>query len=63
MKFFRARIPRGKTPGAGQRVNLERRGQQGEQEIDALPGDLQSSFGFTRTARAFAPHQFLILIA
>jgi len=31
------------TPEAGRRVNLERRGQQGEQEIDALPGDPQSS--------------------
>jgi hypothetical protein len=38
-----AQIPKGKPPGAGQRVNLERRGRQGEQEIDALPGDPQSS--------------------
>ena len=37
------------TPEAGRRVNLERRGQQGEQEIDALPGDPQSSLGFPRT--------------
>jgi len=39
------------TPGAGRRVNLERRRQQGEQQIDALPGDPQSSLGFTRTTR------------
>ena len=38
-EFCRAQIPKGKIPGAGRRVNLERRRQQGEQEIDALPGD------------------------
>ena len=35
-----ARNPKRKIPGAGRRVNVERRGQQGEQYIDAPPGDL-----------------------
>jgi hypothetical protein len=33
--------PKGKSPGAGRRVNVERRGLKGEQYIDAATGDIQ----------------------
>ena len=34
--------------GVGRRVKLERSGRQGEQELDAPAGDLQSKHEFTR---------------
>jgi hypothetical protein len=40
IQFPRA-IPTGKTPGAGQRVKMDRRRKQGEEYLDTLPGDLQ----------------------
>ena len=33
--------PKRKTPGAGRRVKLDRRGQQGEEELDATTGDIR----------------------
>jgi hypothetical protein len=43
--------PKRKTPGAGRRVNVEHRGQQGEQYIDATTGDIPSK----QDSRAFLP--------
>ena len=49
--ILHARNPKRKSPGAGRRVNVERRGQQGEQYIDATTGDIKSNLD----SRAFLP--------
>ncbi len=33
-------ILKSKTPGAGRRVKMDRRGKQGEEYLDTLPGDI-----------------------
>jgi hypothetical protein len=45
--------PKRKSPGAGRRVKLDRRGQQGEEELDATTDDLQLNLD----SRAFLPAQ------
>jgi len=40
-KSSRARNPKSKPPGAGRRVKMDRRGKQGEEYLDTLPGDIQ----------------------
>ena len=42
-------ILKSKTPGAGRRVKMDRRGKQGEEYLDTLPGDLQWNIRFART--------------
>jgi hypothetical protein len=42
-------ILKSKTPGAGLRVKMDRRGKQGEEYLDTLPGDLQWNIRFART--------------
>ncbi len=44
--------PKRKSPGAGRRVNVERRGQQGEQYIDATTGDIQSNLDWRASLSA-----------
>jgi hypothetical protein len=42
-------ILKSKIPGAGRRVKMDRRGKQGEEYLDTLPGDLQWNIRFART--------------
>ncbi len=49
--------PRRKTPGAGRRVNVERRGQRGEQYIDATTGDIQLNLDWRAPLSARLHHE------
>lgn len=50
--ILQAPNPKCKTPGAGLRVNVERRGQQGEQYLDATTGDIPSNQDSRASLRA-----------
>ena len=41
-------ILKSKNPGAGRRVKMDRRGKQGEEYLDTLPGDPQWNIRFAR---------------